>query len=136
MARRKKPTLWERLDDSRYKAAAIVGLFVAASFLFGTVRDFGIWTWRHFTGSEIAIVLAPQVEELRNLSTKQDARIQSNEAILRSQREQVGAIIELKEAEQQQSAAKGAVYEDECRLGNLSAEACKRLGYPHPGAAQ
>jgi hypothetical protein len=45
------------------------------------------------------------------------------------------AVVELKGIhvkQEQLTNMKASVYTDECAMGRLGAEACKRLGYPHP----
>lgn len=63
------------------------------------------YLYRHFTAGEAIPPIQAAVSELKGIHVQQEA----------------------------QTKMRAYVYEEECRLGKLAAESCKRLGYGHPG---
>jgi len=129
---------WRRWIENRaVLAAALLTLFGLFSFAFGTTRDLVLGAWRHYTGAELAFKLEPQVQELRDLQVQQAPllnatleRIEQGEQRLKKAEKTLEAATVSKQIEQERQGAVETAHRSACLAGELSKDACRRLGYP------
>jgi len=133
------PPWWHHrwLEHRAVQAGALLTLFGLFSFIFGTTRDMAMQAWRHYTGAELAHQLAPEVSELRALTaqtaaltTRQDERATVGEQRLGKLEQTLAAVQDSKEIEQERQGAVEKTQRSACLTGELSEDACHRLGYP------
>lgn len=139
-ARKKAPPSprWQRVLENRtVQITLIVTAFSAVSFLFGTTRDLALAIWRHYSGAELAFKLAPEVQRLNDLNVTQSEllqrtsdRIDLGEKRLKQAERTLDEAQESKKIEQEREGAVEKAQRSACITGELSEDACHRLGYP------
>jgi len=128
----------ERLLERPSRFMAAVVLFVGlVSAVWGTTLEIGGWVWRHLTGGEKVAMLEPAVAAAQqsaqaaiDLATVTVDRVKVGEDRLKTAENRLNAAEETKRIELERQQAVEKAQKSACLTGELSAEACGRLGYP------
>lgn len=118
------------LESRAVWAAALLTLFSLFSFFVGTTRDLVMAGWRHYTGAELALAHDPKLAKLEQLAAQVAERTNASEQRLGNAEKTLNEIRKLKEAEQERTRAVEEAQRAACLAGDLSPDACHRLGYP------